>query len=664
MIERGELGPDDRVGVSGPPRRLADFPAFADAVAAASKRLALEKAKERAEAPSPSEPSPIDTIPSEPAVDSRAESAEDREARIAEERKEKEARRQKALRDIERRKAEEAAAKAPKPAPSPAPDPAAHSSDDGDADEPQPKVLGAAASDVSDRSAGDGSPESAHSPAPARRSRRASFSDDRPIAATAEDEDTAEDGAANADEADGDTDDGEAEDALLSSDESAPIEIPKGGFPADVIRLSGLELRKKLLASPIEDILGIPVTSSRSRLMDAVHVRKGQLDQHRDADSDAVGQRLGLLDSRRILIAAFEVVRDPRSVREYMTASRDAEDNLVAFEDFVEFEKSLHDPSALGRAQAANAEAETELPEHIIPEHKTSSLDSQAASILGEAEMLVINLRERAKLEKQIEFDKLTPAQKRRRRRMAQISSSFRAVVPEEVGTTTSGPISYGVGDTKTGVLSVAPSFVILFGGILFVMIATRFDQFETRFDDRSPLGWIRAGMMVVLAIASMRLLRRESLSRLGWKPHWKPGLVTMVLLSPLLFFACAAILPFEVKGEPAFAVVLGVVIARAISEALFFEGFLHRTLLVELPSAPVAHCVSVAAYVVYMNTYRYLWDPNDPQHAGALFYGLFMALPAGYVFYRTRSWPVSAIVRLACLTGTAFAASRAAGIV
>lgn len=650
MIERGELGPDDRVGLSGTPRRLVDLPAFADAVNAATRQRAAGKAAERAAAVAGNRPSPLDTIPSEPKPEARGESGEAREARLAAERREKEERRRKALRDIERRKQEQAAKNAPQPREGFAAEETPLSAGEARDDESPAAasfVHSDATTDPSERSA-ETSVSRAVQMVP--RSRRSTLLD------LAESSDT--DGYSDNPKTETESAEGDAG-TLKSSEESAPIEIPKGGFPAEVIKLSGLELRKTLLASPIEEILGLPVTSSRSRLMDALHVRKTQLDAHRDAETEAVAQRLGLIDSRRILIAAYEVVRDPRSVREYMSAARDAERGLVSFEEFVPFEKSLHDPTALGRAQAAIADKA-----HALPAGTNESLDSQTAGILDEAEMLVMNLRERAKREKQIEFDKLTPQQRARRRRLQQISSSFQAVAPAQVGTTTSGPLSYGVGDAKTGLMSVALPFLILFGGILLLMIGTRFDQFETRFDERSPLGWIRAGMMAVLAIASMRLLRRESLSRLGWKPHWKPGAVTLLMLSPLLFFVCAWILPFEIKGEPAVGMVIAIIVARAFSEALFFEGFLHRTLLVEMPNALAAHFISMAAYVAYMNTYRFLWDPENPQHAGALLYGLFMALPAGYVFYRTRSWPVAAVVRLACLFGTALAASNAASIV
>ena len=136
------------------------------------------------------------------------------------------------------------------------------------------------------------------------------------------------------------------------------------------------------------------------------------------------------------------------------------------------------------------------------------------------------------------------------------------------------------------------------------------------------------------------------------------------VVLASLLFGMASVLLPFELNGEPALAVVLAVVLVRGFSEALFFEGFLHRTLLVELPSGAVAHIISMAAYVVYMNTYRFLWDPQEPHHAGALLYGLLVALPAGFVYYRTRSWPMAALIRCGSLLGTALAACRVAGVV
>ncbi len=606
MLERGELGPEDRVGITEPLRRIADFPAFAKAAKAA---MEVEVPISGGQA-NPSGP---------------VESPEERDQRRRAEQREKQMKRATARRDVERQRASEAAPSVSSPPePTVAPKPQVESKP-----EPEP---------TPDEASEESSPDWARRWTDARR-KRATMPRAREAGG-----DIGRDGA----EA--------VENSKREQNTAEAVRAPEEGtklFPDEVISLSGMELRNYLLAGSVETILGLPVTSSRGALVAAMQARKFQLDQHRDAQSPAVAQKLGVIDARRIVIAAYELVRDPRTVREYMTASRETEEGFVPFGDFVRFEPTLHDPAALGRVKRMEPEV-TDMPAEQSP----VSLTAQAASLMDEAEMLVQNLRDRRMREAQDVVDKMTPAQKRRRRRMKQLSASFQAPTRPE-GTTTTGPLSYGVGEAKTGLYSVGPGFVALFGLIIFLMLSTTFDQFEGRYDGRSPLAWIRAAAMFVLVVASIRVIRREPLSRLGWKPSLKPGVFSLLLL-PALWFLAGFILPFEVKGEPALAAVAVVVVVRAFSEALFFEGLVHRTLLIEVPSAPAAHAFSVAAYVVYMNTYRFLWDPNDPQHAGALLYGLVVALPAAYVFYRTRSWLVSALVRMAALGGTAWASFHA----
>ncbi|MFT6397598.1 MAG: hypothetical protein ACJAYU_002352, partial [Bradymonadia bacterium] len=382
--------------------------------------------------------------------------------------------------------------------------------------------------------------------------------------------------------------------------------------------------------------------------------RKAQLEGHRDAESVSVAQRLGLIDARRIVIAAYELVRDPRTVREYMTASRSAESGVVPFGEFIRFEPTLHDPGTLGRAQKRLESAEMEaieVPQALSP----VSLDAQALGLLDEAHLLVQNLRDRREREALTELDNRTPSQKAWGRRRKKVAAFLKATT-KPGGTSNRGPLTYGVGEAKRGLISISPAFILLFGVLLTLMIVTSFDQFEARYDGRSPLAWIRAGLMLVLTITSIRLVRSESLSRLGWNSSFKSAFAVLVAL-PALWFLAGFALPFEVKGEPTLIAVAAVVAVRAISEALFFEGLIHRTLLVEISSAPAAHALTVAAYVVYMNTYRFLWDPSEPQHAGAVLYGLIVALPAAYTFYRTRSWPLAALARFAALGGCAWAA-------
>lgn len=607
MIRRGELGLDDHVGITKPLRRVADFPAFAQAAAEA---LAAGG-----------------DVCDEPVTDAQGESDEQRTRRREAERRQNEATRAAARRDIERNRESSSRPPAEQGSTGGWPNSGVVESiaRTGAVEAPRPRA-----------SAPAETVETAERPP---RSTGQAETIERPPRATGQ---------------------AKTVERLLtapptsrrerSRSESISTEGPTRFLP-EVIGLGGAELRDWLLEGSVEEILGLRVTAPRREVSEAMSLRKAQLDEHPAAESASVSDRVGLIDAHRIVIAAYELVRDPRSVREYMSACRSAESGIIPFGEYVRFEPSLLDTGAMRRVR-------TKAPTPIKNrEGQPVAMRQQAVDVLDDAMRLVRQVEDAR--ERRISEEGQGPPQKRGRR-LAAVSAGFRAP-PIAEGDANRGPLTYGVGDLKAGLLTVGPALLVLFGVVLILMVGTRFDQFEGHYDGRSPLAWIRAATMLVLAVGSVRLFRRESLSRLGWSPPPKAALVVMATL-PALWFVAGAVLPFEVKGEAALATILAVVLARGISEALFFEGLVHRTLLVEAKSAPVVHAVSVSAYVVYMNTYRFLWDPADPQYAGGVLYGFVVALPAAYVFYRTRSWLMSALVRVAALGGAAWTSFQMLG--
>lgn len=451
-----------------------------------------------------------------------------------------------------------------------------------------------------------------------------------------------------------------------------PLDAVPGPFDRELLSHGGMALRAELLQLPLDHILGVSLSAPRPTVIKALHARRTCLEGHRDAGSDLASQRVGIADSIRIVQMAFEVARSPRDVREYHSRSRDKGRPLL-FREFVEFEPSLHDPSAAERAKArptpsgdgptpAPPEAFAELGIDVSGEHK-----SDKQRVLDEAAELVRQYEERgigaagAGTGRKGKASAASgPGERKLGPRAGRISRSLVAALPNGWdGDARSGDIVYGVGDAPTGVMSVMPIWSVVFVVLVLMIPLTTLDQWEPTYDGRAKMQFVRAGLLVVGACLGL-LLRGEGLKRFGFAPVIRPTLVSLIG-GVLVGLVAIAAVPFEVRPEAAASAVVGFVVLRAATEALFFEGFVARTLLIEFPRPAGAFALSVALFGLYMNTYRFLWDPaENPPVAGAVRYAVLVGLPSAYAFYRCRSWLPSFWIRTCALLAAAMAAMQA----
>ncbi|MCB9506701.1 MAG: hypothetical protein H6697_03420 [Myxococcales bacterium] len=430
---------------------------------------------------------------------------------------------------------------------------------------------------------------------------------------------------------------------------------------------SGMEIRSALLALPPEGVLGTALTAPRATIVRAYQTRRAQLEGHRDATSSSPAQRVGIADALRLLAAALELARDPRSVREYHVACRER-GTAIPLASHVEFERGLHDPGLGDRTRAAAARPHVAQPRGAGARGTAppagagapNPMSSAAADALAEATAVVARIEE--------ERSRVTtlPSAPGVRGRLGESASHLLVASDAGLnGTERTGDLVYGVGDPRPTLLAVSTAFALVLSFPLLMTMSTRLDTFETGFDSRATLWWLRVAFLSVVSVLSVRLLFGESLGRLGWRVRRGSDLVAPLALGAVATAVSYFALPLEVIGTPRIGVVLAFVAARAVSESLFFEGVVVRRLLVALPDSRGAVVMGLAYYGIYANTYRFMWDPTSesPATFGTPLYALLVAAPAGYAMYRTRSWLPPMVIRLATLSAAALAAAAAAPI-
>ncbi len=289
-------------------------------------------------------------------------------------------------------------------------------------------------------------------------------------------------------------------------------------------------------------------------------------------------------------------------------------------------------------------------------------MSTDANNVLNEVQRLVdrVEAEQRAKAKVELTPEVRRAGSPRGRPRRMSTDALVVATPPNWEGTATRGDVVYHVGTARDGVVSTLPVFGVALAVVVAIMLFTQLDQGESTYAGGGlymPI--IRACVLSIGAIVGVRLVRAESLSRLGFRGASRPALIAAA--GALIAGVCGFVLvPFDLSTEaaPTLGLLLGLAALRAVSEALFFEGFVHRTLLVEFSSPFAPHAVTVAMYAVWVNTYAFLWDPTATQPvAGAPRLALFVALPAAYAFYRSRAWYIAAWIRWVALGTAAFAA-------
>ncbi len=209
---------------------------------------------------------------------------------------------------------------------------------------------------------------------------------------------------------------------------------------------------------------------------------------------------------------------------------------------------------------------------------------------------------------------------------------------PAEEGDPLTGPLVFGVGDVGRGVRHVVGVFGLVFVGSLMLSSVLGLGARELALATDEAMIFARAGLLSVAGIAAVAGLRREGLERLGWVPRWKPFVLSL-LAAVAMGSAASALARFEVDATATLAGIFGLLTVRAFAEVLFFQGFVTRTLLVEMKNPASAVLVSAGLYGLYALTYVPILQASPAAMIYAvLVYTLGGGLPLALMYARTRS--------------------------
>lgn len=251
----------------------------------------------------------------------------------------------------------------------------------------------------------------------------------------------------------------------------------------------------------------------------------------------------------------------------------------------------------------------------------------------------------------------IPPAPRTARAAKAQRRSRGRrdAVAVEEM-TATKGPLAFSVGVARRGLLHVGGVYAVAFVASL-LLLAAGFGARELSLAADEPMIIIRAVLLCGLAVAGVCVLRRESPLRFGLMPRWG-GLAIALPVAVALGWFASVLARFEI--EPGNTNLWGgialLVAVRAVGEATFFQGFVTRTLLVELRTPALAVLASGVLYGIYGATYAVIAGGTGFQTLFACFvYAFGAGVPLGLMYLKTRSLPAVIVCNWIILMGSAW---------
>lgn len=200
------------------------------------------------------------------------------------------------------------------------------------------------------------------------------------------------------------------------------------------------------------------------------------------------------------------------------------------------------------------------------------------------------------------------------------------------------GPLVFGVGNAVRGlvqsVLLFAVAFCISYSMVKFMGMGA--EELSLKLEE--PMIGARAAVLSVMALLGVVVVRRESLSRLGVLPNWL-GVLPAFAGAIIVGMVAGVIARFEVSSEDTIEMLMAVVAIRALGEALFFQGFLTRTMLIEFSQPAGAVFISAIMYGVYSLSYAAFMD-IDPGAVGyvAFIYAFGGGMPFALMYWQTRS--------------------------
>ena len=228
---------------------------------------------------------------------------------------------------------------------------------------------------------------------------------------------------------------------------------------------------------------------------------------------------------------------------------------------------------------------------------------------------------------------KLTARQKRKQKRLAM----FQKASAHEEGEPFEGPLAFGVGQTKRGLAHAGALFAAAFLGLL-ALGATGMGADEFKVTPDEPMIFVRSAFLLVLGAAGLLGLRREKVTRVGLTPELWPSLVCLPIAA-LIGLMATPIARLDLSADADLSVVLGLLAVRAVGEAVFFHGFITRTLLIELEDSTLALFISALMYGAYALTFQPIAEGAILNILfGVMVYGFGSGFPLAIMYWKTRS--------------------------
>jgi membrane protease YdiL (CAAX protease family) len=228
---------------------------------------------------------------------------------------------------------------------------------------------------------------------------------------------------------------------------------------------------------------------------------------------------------------------------------------------------------------------------------------------------------------------------------MAAIVEEVSATVPEspDRSSSTTEPEHEGLDAKKRAMLALAGWGLIT--GVLFgAGVAAHLGDAEAHLSPGSVLFYLRILSLSGAGLALARIARLDPIdgSHFAIRPVW-----ALIAISAGIFGGLLGPL-WPIEG--ALAVALSMRFLHALSEEVFFRGFLERALMDALPSYASRALVSAGLFGVYQLSYSALWLERSALESvlWSLALAILAGLPLSVLYQRTKSFLPSAFAHLA----------------
>jgi hypothetical protein len=217
-------------------------------------------------------------------------------------------------------------------------------------------------------------------------------------------------------------------------------------------------------------------------------------------------------------------------------------------------------------------------------------------------------------------------------------NKQFQGAEIAEDGDAFKGPLAFGVGQWPRGLTYTLPVYALVFLVSLVMVTSMGYGQKEMALTGEDQMFMIRNGMLLGFGFLGVVALRRENPLRLGLVPKILPVIPAFVIAA-IIGYTARELAPFSLEKGATLDQAATLLLFRALAEAVFFHGFITRTLLIEFKNVVTAVMFSALLYGLYAATYAELYQGSVFGSVYAIFIYLFgLGMPMAMIYSQTRS--------------------------